>query len=129
VLLFSPSDSTLLLLEEKREGAASTFAATPVTLCEGTTSVFLGYANDLPFFLYNERAVDPNVEGGEHLLSLLTPAIGQDGEIRYRRTELLHLDTPIRRLRVSSAGSLLHVFFVQDTLKVLTLDLASLSSE
>ena len=152
VLLFSPQESTLLLLEEREDSGG--FVPTPVTLCEGTTAVFLGYRSDRPFFLYTERAVDREGES-HHLLSLLTPtsesagrssgnaAGGTDGgsgtdvsvgiaapdargSSAYKRTQLLELQSPIRRIRAVVDGRLLTVFFVQDTLKMFSVDLDEL---
>jgi len=128
VLLFSPQEATLVLLEEQPGSGPYVFAVTPVTLCEGTTSVFLGYTGERPYFLYNERAVDQD-GARSYLLTLLTPTQGRDGETRYQRAHLLQLDSPVRRFSVSEAGSSLHVFFVQETLKMLTVELDALSSE
>ncbi|MBN1834812.1 MAG: hypothetical protein JW820_03115 [Spirochaetales bacterium] len=128
VLVFVPGESSLLLLEEKPASNPRAFAATPVTLCEGTTSVFLGYWEGRPFFLYNQRVVDR--EGSPvYQLTLLSATRTEAGESAYRPTAVLELPEPVRRFVVSPAGSRLYVFFVQDTLKMLSLDLEAVNSE
>jgi hypothetical protein len=123
VLLYSPEESALLLLEEQI--GTRSFSVTPVTLCEGTTAVYLGYHDGLPFFLYSERVVDRE-DGRNNLLSVLSASAAADGEVRYRKSELFTAGGPIRRLSVVADGSRLLVFFVQDTLKMLTLDAGNL---
>jgi hypothetical protein len=122
VLLYSPRDSTLLLLEQSP--GSQVFATTPVTLCEATTSVFLGYRAGRPYFLYTQRG-ETDDGRARYLISLLH-SNGEQGETRYVPRELVRAESPIQRFSVVPVGNRLYVFFVQEGLKMFSLDLDEL---
>jgi hypothetical protein len=119
VLLYSPRDANLLLLEANPPSEG--FATTPVTLCEGTTSVYVGYRSVHPYFLYTEQL--ERKEGPRYLISLLTPSTDSGGQVRFHRTVLLQSESSIQRFSVITDGPHLYVFFVQDALKAFAVDL------
>jgi hypothetical protein len=123
VLLHSPGESALLLLEEA--AGEQSFTVTPVTLCEGTTAVHLGYRDGLPFFLFTERSIAD--EGApRYVLAALSSSVTADGEVQYRKRELYSAERPAGALSVVPDGPRLWIFLVQDTLKLIIAEVGDL---
>lgn len=76
ILLFDPAESTITLLERAliwtQEADRRSFEVLPVTLCEGTSSVFLTTYEGQQLFLFNEREIDRRGKNN-YQLSLLYP--------------------------------------------------------
>jgi hypothetical protein len=96
-----------------------------VTLCEGTTSVFLAFHEDRRFFLFNERTTDQE-DNRSYQLSLLYPATNGS---QYRKVSLATGDAEIERFRALQAGDCLYVLYLQDELRLLSLSLADIPKE
>jgi hypothetical protein len=129
ILIFEPLESTITLLDAKLIGDRAleqmAFEVIPVTLCEGTTSVFLAYHEDRRFFLFNERTTDQD-DKRSYQLSLLYPTAK---EAQYRKVPLVTGDVDIERFRGLQVGDCLFVLYLQDELRLLSLSLADISKE
>ncbi len=129
ILIFEPLESTITLLETESIGDSAreqmSFDIIPVTLCEGTTSVFLAFHEGRRFFLFNERTVDQQ-DNRRYQLSLLYPT---DKAPQYRKVPLVTGDVEIEGFRALQAGDCLYVLYLQDELRLLSLSLADVSTE
>lgn len=129
ILIYEPLESTITLLETEliRDHALerTSFDAIPVTLCEGTTSVFLAFHQDRRFFLFNERTVD-HEDKRSYQLSLLYPTTKGS---QYRKVPLVTGDVNIERFRALQVGDCLYVLYLQDKLRLLSLSLADISKD
>ena len=129
ILIFDPLESTITLLETELIGYSAleqkSFNVIPVTLCEGTTSVFLASHEDRRFFLFNERTVGQE-DKRSYQLSLLYPATKGS---QYRKVPLVTSDVYIERFRALQVGDCLYVLYLQDELRLLSLSLADISKE
>ena len=129
ILIFEPLESTITLLETELIGDSAleqkSFDVIPVTLCEGTTSVFLASYEDRRFFLFNEQTADQE-DKRSYQLSLLYPAAKGS---QYRKVPLVTGDVGIERFRALQVGDCLYVLYLQDELRLLSLSLADISKE
>jgi len=129
ILIFEPLESTITLLETELTGDCAleqkSFDVIPVTLCEGTTSVFLASYEGRRFFLFNERTADQE-DKRSYQLSLLYPAAR---ESKYRKVSLATGDAGIERFRALQVGDCLHVLYRQEELRLLSLSLADISKD
>lgn len=129
ILIFEPLESTITLLETESIGNSASeqksFGINPVTLCEGTTSVFLAFHEGRRFFLFNERTTD-HQDNRRYQLSLLYPT---NKGPQYRKVPLLTGDVEIEGFRALQAGDCLYVLYLQDELRLLSLSLADVSTE
>jgi hypothetical protein len=122
-------ESTITLLETEliRDHALEqkSFDVIPVTLCEGTTSVFLASHEDRRFFLFNERTADQEDKRIYQLSLLYPPTKGP----QYRKVPLVTGDVDIEGFRALQVGDCLYVLYLQDELRLLSLSLADISKE
>jgi len=129
ILIFEPLESTITLLETDLTGDHTldqkSFEVLPVTLCEGTTSVFLAFHEDRRLFLFNERTTDQE-DNRSYQLSLLYPATKGS---QYRKVPLVTGDAEIERFRALQVGDCLYVLYLQDELRLLSLSLADIPKE
>jgi hypothetical protein len=129
ILIFEPLESTITLLETESIGDSprdqKSFDITPVTLCEGTTSVYLASHEGRRFFLFNERTTDQQ-DNRRYQLSLLYPTTKGP---QYRKVPLVTGDVEIERFQALQTGDCLYVLYLQDELRLLSLSLADVSTE
>jgi hypothetical protein len=140
ILVYDSARSTLLQLQ--RRATDTRFEVVPVTLCEGTRSVYLGTWNGQSFYLFDEREISPR-ETAHFQLSLLFPSSGgvastasgpelegsQAGNpIRYEKITLLESPEPFQRFRALQSGDSLYVLYEQEGLNLLTLPLGRLEA-
>jgi hypothetical protein len=128
ILLFEPAESAISLLERAliwdREADQRVFAVLPVTLCDGTSSVFLTTYNGQHLFLFNERVIDQR-ETNSYQLSLLYPESG-GGE--YEKLALVEGDTNIEGFTALADADTLYVLFLRaDRLTLLSVSLQKLA--
>ncbi len=126
VLLFDPAESTITLLERgsiwDREADRRAFEVLPVTLCEGTSSVFLTDYNGQHLFLFNERVIDQRQTNG-YQLSMLYPEPG--GE--YEKLALVEGDTNIQGFTALADADTLYVLYLRaEKLSLLSVSLRKL---
>jgi hypothetical protein len=129
ILIFEPLESTITLLETELSGdhtlEQKSFDVIPVTLCEGTTSVFLATYEDRRFFLFNERTTDQE-DKRIYQLSLLFPLTKG---AQYRKVPLVSGDVEIERFRALQVDGCLYVLYLRDELRLLSLSLAGVAKE
>jgi hypothetical protein len=111
ILTYDPDNSELLLFEEDLPGE---FNETAVTLCRGTTSVFLFSVNGRRMFAYNEMTLDRK-GNTVFRLSLLYPAAG-----KYVSKVLFEDSQPVQRFQAAFLNGCLNVAFVQESLRLLS---------
>ncbi len=121
ILLFEPEKSTIALLERTSiwDQAADqrSFAVAPVTLCEGTTSVYLTTFNGQLLFLFNERVTDQQKKTS-YQLSLLYP---ESSGAEYEKLALVEGEAKIEGFTALKAGDTLYVLYLRaDTLTLLS---------
>jgi hypothetical protein len=123
ILVFEPDESTITLLDRATD--QRTFEVLPVTLCEGTTSVYLTSHSGQRLFLFNERIIDQR-EKTNYRLSLLHPAATGP---KYEKLTLVEGDARIEEFSALKAGDSLYVLYLRrDTLNLLSLSLQNLLS-
>ena len=128
ILLFEPATSTIALLDRAlnpdQTADQRPFEVLPVTLCEGTSSLFLTSYYGRHLFLFNERVVDQR-EKSSYQLSLLYPEAA-GGE--YEKLALVKGDTNIQGFTALRAGDTLYVLYLrEDTLTLLAVSLERLA--
>jgi hypothetical protein len=128
ILLFEPAGSTITLLEREliwnQEAQQRSFEATLVTLCEGTSSVFLTSYNGQHLFLFNERVIDQR-EKNSYQLSLLYP---ESTGTKYEKLTLLKGEENIQGFSALKAADTLYVLYLRtDTLNLLAVSLERLA--
>jgi hypothetical protein len=130
ILVYEPPGSALTLLERPpkdrelaQEGA---FTAVPVTLCKGTTSVFLAVYRERLYYLFNERSSEGTGAEG-FSLSILYPYRTSKGW-RYEKVRLVEGEAPIRAFRVHQIDDRLYIAYLRDSLRLLTFSLADLTA-
>jgi hypothetical protein len=128
VLLFAPGEFTITLLERplvRSEPAdQQPFDVHPVTLCEGTSSVFLTTYHGQDLFLFNERTTDQENKRS-HQLSLLYP---DSADEKYEKLALFRGDPAIRGFHALRVDDVLYVLYLRgDALTLLTLSLSELA--
>ena len=128
ILLFDPAQSTITLLERAlvwhQEADRRSFEALPVTLCEGTSSVFLTTHRGQHLFLFNELAADRR-EKDSYQLSLLYP---ESSGANYSKVTLVEGDENIQGFSALKAADTLYVLYLRaDTLKLLSVSLQKLA--
>lgn len=126
ILLFDSAESTITLLEREsiwdQEADRRTFKVLPVTLCEGTSSVFLTDYNGQHLFLFNERMIDQRKTKG-YQLSMLYPEPG--GE--YEKLALVEGDTKIQGFTALADADTLYVLYLRaEKLSLLSVSLGEL---
>ncbi len=129
ILVYEPAGSTLTLLERPpkdgefaKDGA---FTAVPVTLCEGTTCVFLAVHQGRLYYLFNERSSE-GTEAEGFSLSILYPSRTSKGW-RYEKARLVEGEAPIRAFRVHQIDDRLYIAYLRDSLRLLSFSLAGLA--
>jgi hypothetical protein len=109
ILLFDPAESTIFLLQRPHlwdEAAENrSFDVLPVTLCEGTSSVFLADHQAQHLILFDELIIG-NREGTTHQLSLLYPGPAGTG---YGKTVLAEGEEAIQGFKAHYAGDVLYI--------------------
>jgi hypothetical protein len=109
ILLFDPAESTIFLLQrlhlwdEAPENRS--FDVLPVTLCEGTSSVFLADHQGQRLILFDERIIGDR-ERTTHQLSLLYPGPAGAG---YGKTVLAEGEEAIRGFKAHYTGDVLYI--------------------
>ena len=97
------------------------FEVSPVTRCEGTTSVFLTDYAGKRLFLFNERVHD---QSGKYQLSLLHR---RSTDSKYEKTALVAGDAKIDDFKALKVGDFLYILYRrQDRLTLLSLSLAEM---
>ena len=128
ILLFDPAQSTITLLERAllwhQEADRRSFDVLPITLCEGTSSVYLTTYRGQHLFLFNELAVDGR-EKDSYQLSLLYP---ESSGANYSKMTLVEGDENIQGFSALKADDTLYVLYLRaDTLKLLSVSLRQLA--
>jgi len=130
ILLFEPGKSKIMLLDRAliwdQAADQRSFEVLPVTLCEGTSSVFLTTYNGRHLFLFNERVFDQR-EQDTYQLSLLYP--GSNGT-KYEKVVLVEGDADIQGFTALKVADTLYVLYLRkDELTLLSASLEKLSSQ
>jgi hypothetical protein len=121
ILLFDPTESTIALLKRVPEQRA--FEVLPVTLCEGTSSVFLTNHDGQYLFLFNERVVGKREKPSYQLSLLYTESAGD----RYEKVALVEGEASIQGFAARKAGDILYVLYLRrEKLTLLSLALDEL---
>jgi len=130
ILLYEPESSSLLLLEKPLSAAAEDgagFEVVPVTVCAGTTSVFLAVVGSKRYFLFNERIAAAESENA-YRLALLCPKATNKG-VRYDKVDLLESPVQIRRFQALQIGRCLYIACLQDGIRLLSFALPDPTDE
>jgi hypothetical protein len=127
ILVFDAAESTITMLERAsiwpQAADQRAFEVLPVTLCEGTTSVFTTSYRGEHLFLFNERITEAK-EPVNYQLSLLYP---ESAGGKYEKTSLATGQAPIQGFRALLAGDTLYVLYLKtDRLALLTVSLQTL---
>jgi hypothetical protein len=113
ILLFDPGESTIFLLQRPHlwdEAAENRiFDVLPVTLCEGTSSVFLADHRGQHLILFDERIIG-NREKTTHQLSLLYPGPAGTG---YGKTVLAEGEEAIQGVKAQHVGDVLYILILR----------------
>jgi len=128
ILLYEAATSTIALLDRAlnpdQTADQRSFEVQPVTLCEGTSSLFLTTYYGRHLFLFNERVVDQREENSYQLSLLYPEAAG--GE--YEKLALVKGDANIQGFTALKAGDTLYVLYLrEDTLTLLAVSLEKLA--
>ena len=128
ILVFDPAESTITMLERasiwQQAAEQRSFEVVPVTLCEGTTSVFMTNYNGEHLFLFTERIVEPQEEI-RYQLSLLYPR-SADGT--YEKAALVEGEARLEGFRAIRAADTLYVLYLEtDRLRLLSVSLEQLA--
>lgn len=128
IVLFEPAESTIMLLERTliwdQAAEQRSFEVLPVTLCEGTSSVFLTTYNGRHLFLFNERVVDKR-EQNSYQLSLLYP---ESTGTKYEKLALLEGDANIQGFAALKDADTLYVLYLrEERLTLLSVSLEKLA--
>jgi hypothetical protein len=124
ILLYEPAESAITLLDRAliwdQTADQRAFEVLPVTLCEGTTSVFLTTYKGRYLFLFNERVVDKR-EKTSYQLSMLYP---ESEGTKYEKLALVEGDANIQGFTALKAADTLYLLYLRN--ERLTLLCASL---
>ncbi|MBN2553519.1 MAG: hypothetical protein JXB06_12155 [Spirochaetales bacterium] len=127
ILIYESSQATITLLERafQRDTKAPqpAFESIPVTLCEGTNSVFLASHRGKRLFLFDEQISDHR-ERATHQLSILYSGSSQS---QCDKLTLIEQEAPIEGFDALKVGDVLYVLYMSgNTLTLLSLSLPSL---
>ncbi len=120
VLVYDSTSASLTLLEKSM--AQNSLSSIPVTLCQGTNSVFFFYKGNTIYFLFNEVTIDRKQEKS-YRLSLIVPK--DDG---FHKTSLFSSPTPIHKFKALFMDETLFIAFIQENLKLISLEISNLTS-
>jgi hypothetical protein len=128
ILVFDPTESTITMLERAwiwhQDADRRSFEVSPVTLCEGTTSVFMTNYQGEHLFLFNERTAQPKEEI-RYQLSLLYP---ESAGGKYAKTALVEGKAYIQGFRALKVEDILYVLYMEtDRLVLLSVSLNALT--
>ncbi|UCF98606.1 MAG: hypothetical protein JSV89_03490 [Spirochaetaceae bacterium] len=127
ILLFQPAQSSIALLDRALIHAEvrdqQPFDVKSITLCEGTTSVFLTTYKEKRLFLFNERVTNQQ-DQSIYQLALLRP---ESAESKYEKRILVKGEDQIQAFAALKNGDLLYVLYLRGgALILLSFSLAEL---
>ena len=128
ILVYEPAESTITMLERASIWSQSadqrSFEVSPVTLCEGTSSVFLTNYHSRHLFVFDERDIDqPDKKG--YRLSLLYPESA--GE-KYEKLTLVEGEEMFQEFTALRAADNLYILYMRaDKLTLLSVSLDKLA--
>jgi hypothetical protein len=128
ILVFEPAESSITMLERASIWSQSadqrTFAVVPVTLCEGTSSIFLTKYNGQHLFLFNERGIEQGKTNGYQLSLLYLETAGG----KYEKLALVEGEESIQDFTALVAADTLYVLYMKtDKLTLLSVSLEKLA--
>jgi hypothetical protein len=109
ILLFDPAEATITLLRRDLLGDTRPFEVVPITLCEGTNSLYLTDQDGKQLFLFDERVTDHR-ERTTYQLSVLYPQT--DGG-KYEKLALVEGNTEIQGFTALRTGNTLYVLYLR----------------
>lgn len=120
VLAYDSTSKTLSFLEKNT--AQNMLTSIPVTLSQGTNSVFFFYWENNIYFLFNEVIIDRKMEKS-YRLSLIFPE--DDG---FKKKYIFESSAPINKFKALFFNQTLYIAFIQENLKLMSLDISELTS-